>query len=232
MARTGMVRLTSVLLVMALIEGRSDGALIRYEFSSPLLADAGPPAWWESVRDASGPLVDPRGEFPGWRVVDPTPASEQGLPAPRGPVQPAWAFEEGLGIASFLMAAADVAAPLPEEDDGTATEPPLALAAIMGVAAWRLCRRRDRARSMRPVRAQPAPARATGTAMVLASRPAPTACLPAPRPRRFDARAVAARPLMLPARFVEVSATSLPARRMGATAVSVRRRNSVRRVPA
>lgn len=232
MARTGMVRLTSVLLVMALIEGRSDGALIRYEFSSPLLADAGPPAWWESDRDASGPMDDPRGEFPGWRVVDPTPAGEPGMSASRGPIPPGWTFEEGLGIASFFMAAADVAAPLSEEDDGTAIEPPLALAAIMGVAAWRLCGRRDRTGPIRPVRAYPAPARATGTALVLASRPTPAACLPAPRPRRHDAPAVGPRPAMLPARFVEVSATSLPARRMGATAVSVRRRNSVRRVPA
>lgn len=233
MARTGMVRLGSFLLVLALATTPSRGALIRHEFSAMSLSDAGPTAWWEVAHDAVAPSVDAVGEFPGWPGLDAAPGGGSRPPALFGPIHRAWVVDDRADFESFPMAAArEDARPVAGEADEPPAEPPLALAALAGVAAWTFCRRCTRRRPTPPPRTRTAPDRATGTAIVPAGRPPSALQLPAPRPRRPEDVAVAARPRALPARFVEVSATTLPARRMGVAAVDVRRRGNFRRLPA
>jgi hypothetical protein len=205
--------------------------LIRHEFSSTFLSDAGPTAWWEIAHDAVAPSLDVLGEFLDWSAFDSAPECGPRPPAPFGPIHPGWPLDDHAEFHSFPIGPArEDAGFVAGEADGPTAEPPLALAALAGVAAWTIRRRYAERRPTPPIRTRPAPARPSGTAIVLASRPCPARRLPAAPPRGSEA--VAVRPPAMPARFVEVSTTTLPARRLGAAAVDVRRRGSVRRVPA
>lgn len=256
MARTGMVRFGSALVVLTLAGAPTRGAMIRYEFPKAFAiapavprpsgslsydgrVDLGGTPGPAPARPGEGFVLGlalgggsrdlpigarslPDGALGDYSLVSlrplrPSPSSDSGRPWDPADDAPSW------------WAADD---PPPEG----AGEPPLALAVLLGVAGWAVHRRCTVRRPSPTGRARLAPpARPTGTAIVLASRPAPAGRSAATRTRRAAPPAVAT-PLVLPARFVEVSTTArppaLPAWGVGATSLAIRRRAGVRRIPA
>lgn len=241
MARTGMIRFGSALVVLTLAGAPASGAMIRYEF--PRTFDVAPPApagprvlGSLSFEDRAGRDDAPGRPAEGFVFDLALGGGSSGLPI-GGRIPPHWILGEPTE-ADFhplrQVHAAGVGRPWASADaapswlsaDGPAvgaeSDPPLALAAFLGVAAWAVHRRCTERRMARPGRARLAPpARPTGTAIVLASRPR---------------RPAASTALVLPARFVEVSTTAcapaLPAWGVGATSVALRRRAGARRILA
>ena len=256
MARTGMVRFGSALVVLTLVGAPARGAMIRYEFPKAFAIALPAPA---APRFSGSLTYDDRVDFDGGGPARPGEGFVFGLALGAGssrdpiggrsprdwtlgdslwasfrPLRPAHSGNSGRPWDPADSAPSWWAADGPPTEAGG--EPPLALAALLGVVAWAAYRRCTERRPTPLGRARLAPsARPTGTAIVLASRPAPARRFPATRPRRSAPPAVAT-PLGLPARFVEVSTTlrtpALPAWGVGATSIAIGRRAGTRRIPA